>query len=283
MTAIVPTETQAIRTARSSQRRGPVWWVKWFAMTFGLLIILIAAWQIAATISPTPEVPSPARIWTYFWSQFFGSGGRGLSARDAWFGHALPTMGRVLAGFVLGSAVGILLGILTGLSRLFRYTTSWVIDFLRAVPVVAVLPLFIVLLGGGDGMRVAFITYGISLYVLINAANGVASVDPTLVMMGQAFRLTRWQIITRIVLPAAQPQIWAGLRIATIGSLILGIVSEFFNATNGIGYQIQFTIGPFNMPGMWSWILLLALFGLAMNLTIEGIERRALRWHRQSH
>ena len=280
---VVTTETQAIRAARASARRGPVWWVKWFAMTFGLLIILIAAWQISATISPTPEVPSPARIGAYFWNQFFGSGGRGLSASDAWFGHALPTMGRVLLGFVLGSTVGILLGILTGLSRVFRYSTSWVVDFLRAVPVVAVLPLFIVLLGGGDGMRVAFITYGISLYVLINAANGVASVDPTLVMMGQSFRLSRRQIVWRIVLPAAQPQIWAGLRIATIGSLILGIVSEFFNATNGIGYQIQFNIGPFNMPGMWAWVLILALFGLALNLTIEGVERRMLRWHRNSH
>lgn len=283
MATTVPTETQAIRTARGGVRRGPVWWLKWFAMTFGLLIILIAAWQIAATVSPTPEIPSPARIGAYFWNQFFGGGGRGLSASDAWLKHALPTMGRVLLGFVLGSAVGIVLGILTGLSRVFRYSTSWVVDFLRAVPVVAVLPLFIVLLGGGDGMRVAFITYGISLYVLINAANGVASVDPTLIMMGQAFRLSRMQIVFRIVIPAAQPQIWAGLRIATIGSLILGIVSEFFNATNGIGYQIQFNIGPFNMPGMWAWILLLALFGLALNLTIEGTERRVLRWHRQSH
>src|SRR3546814_19485523 len=121
MTATVPTETQAIRTARSSQRRGPLWWVKWFAMTFGLLIILIATWQIAATISPTPEVPSPARIWSYFWNQFFGSGGPGLSARDAWFGPAPPTMGRVLAGFGLGPALRLPPRHLPGPSRPFPF------------------------------------------------------------------------------------------------------------------------------------------------------------------
>ena len=279
----VTTQNRAIRAARPARRRGPAWGAKWFAMTFGLLIILLGAWQLAATINPSSFIPSPAQIGSTFWRQFVAGGVGAMSPADAWFGQALPTIGRALAGLALGSLAGILIGVLTGLSRVARYSSNWVLEFLRAVPPSAVLPLFIVALGGGDWMRVAFIAYGISLYVQINTANGVSSVDPTLVMMGRSFRLSRAQIVWRIVLPAAQPQIWAGLRIATIGATILAIVSEFFNATNGIGYQIQWNVGRFNMQGMWAWVMFLALFGLLLNLTIEGVERRVLRWHRNSH
>ena len=274
--------TTATRPTAAPRRR-VLGVLRWFAMTFGLLIILLGAWQLSAAINPSTFIPSPAQIGAYFWKLFFAGGVGALSPANAWFGQALPTIGRALLGLAFGAAAGIIIGVVTGLSRPFRYSTSWVLEFLRAVPSSAVLPLFIVFLGGGDWMRVAFIAYAVSLYVLINTANGVSSVDPTLVMVGRAFRLTRPQIVWRIVLPAAQPQIWAGLRIATIGATILAIVSEFFNATNGIGYQIQFNVGRFNMQGMWAWIVLLAIFGLVLNLTIEAIERRVLSWHRNSH
>lgn len=271
------------KAAKPERTRGIGGALRWFAMTFGLLIILLGAWQISALINPSTFIPSPAQIGTYFVKMFFLGGVGNLTPADAWLGQALPTIGRALLGLALGAVMGVLIGVATGLNRVFRYSTSWVLEFLRAVPPSAVLPLFIVMLGGEDWMRVAFIAYAVSLYVLINTANGVSSVDPTLIMMGRSFRLTGPQIVWRIVLPAAQPQIWAGLRIATIGATILAIVSEFFNAVNGIGYQIQWNVGRFNMQGMWAWILLLALFGLALNLTIEGVERRVLRWHRNSH
>lgn len=279
------TETQAIRTA-APIRRGPLWALKWLAMTFGLLVILITLWQVSGTISPSPEFPPPSQIWDYFVRQFFVGGARfARNPADAWLGHAVPSFLRILGGFILGCTAGIILGIFTGLSKVFRYSSSWILEFLRAIPTIAVLPLFIVVLApvGPDWTRIIFIAYGVSLYVLINTASGVSSVDPTLIMMGRSFRLSKPAIVWRIVLPAAQPQIWAGLRIATIGSMILGIVSEFLISTNGIGWMIQGYLGPFVLPGMWAWILILAIFGLTFNLTIEAIERRVLRWHRNSH
>jgi ABC-type nitrate/sulfonate/bicarbonate transport system permease component len=262
--------------------RGLLWWLSRLAMTFGLLIILLAAWQLAAMLNPNPHIPSPAQIGDYA-LKLFVTGGVYMSPQTAWIGQALPTLGRALLGFALGSVWGIALGTAIGLSRVFRYSTSWVVEFLRALPASAVLPLFILVLGGTDWMRVAFIAYGLSLYLLINAAGGVGSVDQTLIMMGRSFRLSRGAIIWRIVLPAALPQIYAGLRIATNSSIILAILSELFVASNGIGYQIRLTGSNFNYQGMWAWILLLSLFGLLFNLTVGAVERRLLGWHRSSH
>ncbi len=275
------TETTAIRVAVRS-RRGARWWLSRVAMSVALPIILLAAWQVVGTISPSPFIPTPQKIAAYAWNLFF-AGGAYMSPTKAWFGAVLPTVGRALLGFALGSLWGVILGTFMGLSRAFRYTTSWVFEFLRAIPATAVLPIFILFLGGSDAMRVAFIAYSLSLYVLINTANGVGSVDPSLLMMGRSFRLSKPTIVFRIVLPAALPQIYAGLRIGTIGATILAIVSEFFVADNGIGFQIRATSSSFNLLGMWAWILVLAVFGLLLNLVVEGVERRVLAWHRNSH
>lgn len=275
------TETTAIRAA-IRPRRGAGWWTSRIAMSIALPIVLLTAWQIAGTIAPTPFIPTPAKIGEYAWKLFF-AGGAYMPPDKAWFGQGLTTIGRILLGFALGAIWGVFLGTWMGLSRLFRYTTSWVFEFLRAIPATAVLPIFIIFLGGSDAMRIAFIAYSLSLYVLINAANGVGSVDPALIMMGRSFRLSRSTIVMRIVLPAAMPQIYAGLRIGTIGATILAIVSEYFVADNGIGFQIRATATSFNLPAMWSWLVLLSVFGLALNLVVEAVERRVLGWHRRSH
>jgi len=275
------TETTAIRAA-VRPRRGPAWWLSRIAMSIALPIVLLVAWQIAGTLMPSPFIPTPQKIGDYAGKLLF-TGGAYMTPDKAWLGAALPTIGRALLGFLLGSAWGVFLGTCMGLSRVFRYTTGWVFEFLRAIPATAVLPIFILFLGGSDAMRVAFIAYSLSLYVLINTANGVGAVDPALLMMGRSFRLSRPAIVFRIVLPAALPQIYAGLRIGTIGATILAIVSEFFVADNGIGFQIRATATSFNLPAMWSWLLVLSIFGLLLNLTVEGVERRVLAWHRNSH
>ncbi len=275
------TETTAIRTA-VRPRRGAGWWTSRIAMSITLPILLLAAWQIVGTIAPDPFIPTPQKIGLYAWKLFF-NGGAYMTPTKAWFGEALPTIGRALLGFVLGSLWGVILGTFMGLSRVFRYTTNWVFEFLRAIPATAVLPIFILFLGGTDWMRIAFISYSLSLYVLINTAQGVGSVDPSLIMMGRSFRLSRPAIVFRIVLPAALPQIYAGLRIGTIGATLLAIVSEFFVADNGIGFQIRATSTSFNLPAMWAWIVFLAIFGLLLNLVVEAVEHRVLAWHRNSH
>ncbi|GAA2176043.1 ABC transporter permease [Agrococcus versicolor] len=257
-------------------------WAMVAATRLGLLVVLLAAWQVAATVQPNPHLPPPMSILDAA-RRLFVTGGAYLSPETAWLGNALPTIARALAGFALGSLWGVTLGVVVGLSRPFRVGTGWVIEFLRALPASAVLPLFIVVLGGTDAMRIAFIAWTLSLYLVINAAGGVASVEPTLILMGRSLRLRRAAIVRRIILPAALPQIFAGLRIGTNSAIILAIVSELFVASDGIGYQIRLTGSSFDYRAMWAWILLLSLVGVAINVVVELVERRVLGWHRRSH
>ncbi|GAA3687309.1 ABC transporter permease [Arthrobacter ginkgonis] len=250
-----------------------------FAYSFGLLIVLLVLWQAATALNPSPFFPTPLKIGTHAWKMFFGAKD-GALLTDAMAEHTLQTLGRVLLAFVLGSVAGILLGTATGLYRVLRDATDPVVEFLRSVPATATLPLFIVLLGGEDSMRVAFIAYGISWYVLINTANGVGAIHPTQLAMGKAFRLSKWRTLTGIILPAALPKIFAGLRLALTGALMFAIVSEFMLATNGIGFQLIQSQARFQILDMWAWMLLLAVLGLLLNSVLEAIEHRLLAWHR---
>lgn len=250
--------------------------------TFGLLIILVVLWQLATVLTPSTFFPTPIDIGGNAWNMFFGGAAETFFLTEAIRDDTFQTMSRVLLGFALGSIAGVLIGTAMGLWRVVRNVTNPVVEFLRSIPATATLPLFIVLLGGEDGMRVAFIAYGISWFVLINTASGVGSIHPTQLSMGKAFRISKWRQFTKIILPAALPKIFAGLRIALTAALMLGIVSEFMLATNGIGFQLIQSQGRFQILDMWAWMLLLAVIGLLLNTILEAIERRLLTWHRLS-
>lgn len=249
------------------------------AYTFGLLIVLLVLWQLATTLNPSPFFPAPLKIVTHAWGMYFGETD-GAILTDAIAHDTAQTLGRVMLAFVLGSVAGILIGTATGLYRVLRDVTDPVIEFLRSIPATATLPLFIVLFGGEDSMRVAFIAYGISWFVLLNTANGVGAIHPTQLAMGKAFQISKWRQLTGIILPAALPKIFAGLRLALTGALMFAIVSEFMLATNGIGFQLIQSQARFQILDMWSWMLLLAVIGLVLNTILEVIENRLLAWHR---
>lgn len=279
MTAIVSSRRTADRrrVTPTSDRPG---WIQRYVAPVAVVLALIVLWQAGTTLASSPFFPPPLRIIESSRTMFFSGPPEHLFMTPLMLENGLTTLGRMLIGFLLGSLVGAVLGIISGLSQLFRETTSPVVEFLRSVPASATLPLFIILLGGGDGMRVAFIAYGVMWFVLINTAHGVQSIHPTQIMMGRSFRLSRARQVFTIILPAALAQMFAGLRIALSASLIFAVLSEFMIATNGIGYELINTQARFQFLSMWSWMLLLAVAGLVANVLLELVEGRVLRWHR---
>jgi len=243
------------------------------------LAVVVALWQGAAVTSISPFFPPPLKIGANLWELLLG---RGQLVTDAFTGDVLPTVGRTALGFAIGSAWGVLIGTAMGLSRGTRETATPIVEFLRSIPATATLPLFILLLGGGDDMRIAFIAYGVSWFVLINTASGVGTIHKTLIDLGRVFRVSPARRLFAIVLPAAMPKIFAGLRIASTAALLLAIVSEFMLATNGIGFLLIQAQGRFQLLDMWSWMLLLAILGLLINVLLDLAERRLLSWHRFS-
>ena len=248
----------------------------------GALIVLIVIWQIATSLIHSPFFPTPLTIAKRIQTLFFGGSANTLFLTSAITVDTWGTLYRVFSGFVLGSIAGVLMGIAVGRSRAVREYSDPIVEFLRSVPATATLPLFIIVLGGDDAMRIAFIAYGLSWFVLINTAAGVSSVHATSIEMGQIFRVSRAGVLRRIVLPAAMPKIFAGLRIALTGALLLSISSEFILATNGIGFQILSTQTRFAFVDMWAWIVWLAVIGFVLNTVLELVQNRVLRWDKMA-
>lgn len=251
-----------------------------FLFGFGLLIVLIALWQFGTSTWKSLFFPPPSTIWDAIVKTFFSGEPETLFLTKAMTVDVASSLGRLLVGFVLGSVVGVLIGTAIGRSMALREVTDPIVEFLRSIPATATLPLFIILLGGDDGMRIAFIAYAVMWFVLINTASGVSSIHPTVIDVGRAFRIPRWKVLLRMVIPAAMPTIFAGLRIGATVSLLAAVVSELMLATNGIGYRLVLAQTGFRMAELWAWIILLAIIGFLINTLMEVLERRLLGWHR---
>lgn len=192
---------------------------------------------------------------------------------------ALPSVLNLIAGLLLAAVLGIGLGLLLGLAGRLYDAARPVLEFLRAVPGIALVPVALVLLGTGDGMKAALIAYGTVWPVLLGTVDGVRSLDPTVVAMADSYRLPRGQRLLRVVLPGAAPQILAGARVSVALGVVLIIASEYTASTHGIGYLQLQSQRTFDIPEMWASLLLLGLLGYASNLAFRALELRLLRWY----
>lgn len=249
-----------------------------FLFGFGFLIVALLLWQWGTTANPSIFFPPPAKIAAYFWELFVTGTAEGSIFTAALSIDVVGTVVRMLVGFVLGAVVGVLLGTAIGRYMVLRELTDPIVEFLRSIPATAMLPLFIILLGGQDGMRIAFIAYAVMWFVLINATSGVSSIHRTLIDTGTTFRIGRLKMLTRLILPAAMPRIFAGLRIGATVALLTAVVSELMLATNGIGHRLILAQNMFNMTELWAWLVLLAIVGFVLNTLMEVIEHRVLAW-----
>jgi ABC-type nitrate/sulfonate/bicarbonate transport system permease component len=192
----------------------------------------------------------------------------------------VPSLTRLAAGYGIACFVAIAAGLALGLSRPLRRATDPIVQFLRAIPPPALLPFGILVLGVGNSMKIFIIAFVCLWPVLLNTIDGVAGVDPTLRETARVYDIGSVDRVLRVTLPAAAPQIFAGMRTALSLALILMVISEMVASTNGIGYFVLQAQRSFAIPEMWSGILLLGILGYVLNALFLLVERRVLRWHR---
>jgi ABC-type nitrate/sulfonate/bicarbonate transport system permease component len=247
----------------------------------------------ARLLAPVLEVLVPAAavgllaLWSASrHSYYFPPLGDVLSAfGNAWLfarvgSDVLPSLGRMGLGLTIAVIAGVAVGLVLGRSRRARLAASPIVDFVRAVPPTALLPFAIVVFGVGSGMKVFIIALGCVWPILLNTMDGAAGVDPTLEETSRAYGVGRRDRMLRVVLPAAGPQIFAGIRSAVSLALILMVVSEMVASTDGIGYFVLESQRTFAIADMWAGVLLLGILGYTLNGATVLIERRVLRWHR---
>ena len=192
----------------------------------------------------------------------------------------LPSLQRLFLGYAIACVVAVGDRDPARALPLLRRATSPIVEFLRAIPPPALLPFAIVVLGVGNSGKVFLIAFVCLWPVLLNTIDGVTGIDPTLRETARSYGVSGRDRLLRIVLPAASPQIFAGMRTSLSLALILMVISEMVASTNGIGFFVLQSQRSFAIPEMWAGILLLGLLGYALNLIFMLVERRVLAWHR---
>jgi sulfonate transport system permease protein len=193
-------------------------------------------------------------------------------------GSLLVSAQRWGIGLGLGVTIAVLLAIATGLSRIAETALDPVVNALRSIPLLGVLPLFIIWFGIGELPKDLIVLLGAFFPMYVNTFAGIRSVDPKLGEVGRVLGLTRRELVTNIVLPGALPQALTGLRLSVISSLLALVVGEQINANAGLGFMIT-TAQEFLQNNIIAVCLIVyAILGLVADALVRAVERKALAW-----
>jgi ABC-type nitrate/sulfonate/bicarbonate transport system permease component len=237
----------------------------------GTLLAVLALWQAGSTLGLIPSLflPSPAGIARALIAL-------GISG-ELW-GNLQVSLLRLAVGWTLGTLGGIVLGLGVGLFTLLRSPGMAVVSALFPIPKIALVPLFIIWFGIGEGSKIATIGFGVFFPTVIGTAGGVDNVARGLIRMGQSFGLSRTAIVAKIVLPGALPAILSNLRITASIAIVLLVAAEMIGAQRGIGAFVLAEGNLYDMDGLLAGIVVLSVLGLAVSWLISRIERALLGW-----
>jgi len=238
-----------------------------------LLVGLLVLWQVSArywvTSSNWPPVTEILKaiasgLANGEMAQVFGS-----------------TLWRMAAGFAIGSALGVLLGVAMASFPLADAALRSLVELLRPIPMPAIVPPLILLLGIDHAMKVFAVAFACFFPVLVNTVSGVRAVDPTALDVARTFQVGRLRTLATVVLPASLPYILAGLRTSLALALIVSVVAEMIAGSEGIGYYIMTMQYAMRASDMYAAIFLLAALGYGLNLALLAVEQRMLHWWRR--
>lgn len=195
--------------------------------------------------------------------------------------HILFSLYRIFIGYSIAAILAIGLGIIMGSWRFIFNLFEPIIEFLRPIPSVAIIPIAILFLGIGDPMKIFVIIYASMWPILINTIDGIRNIDPVQIDTGKVFGLKRAEIIRKIKIPNASPYIVSGLRVSLAIALILTITAEMVGSINGLGYFILYSQRSFRIPEMFAGIITIAIIGYLLNRIFLCFENRFMKWHKE--
>ncbi|EIF00653.1 ABC-type nitrate/sulfonate/bicarbonate transport system, permease component [Saccharomonospora glauca K62] len=249
-----------------------------FLLKWSLAIGLVVLWELATLAAESAFFPRPTEILAQAVDVWFSGPASHLFLADTVFDDVLPSLGRVFGSWAIAVVLGVALGTALGRSQTAMDYIGPLLSFMRAVPPPALIPVFLVLFGIDNTMKVVTIVFGSIWPIILNTVDGVRSVNPLQQETARAFRTPRRYWVTMVVLPAAMPKIFAGMRLSLSLALILMVISEMVGVTNGIGFQLIFAQQSYEFPTMWTWIVLLGVLGYGLNALLLAVERRVLSW-----
>jgi ABC-type nitrate/sulfonate/bicarbonate transport system permease component len=248
----------------------------WRGISFVVAAGFVALWQLIANLRLVSPVflPGPDRAWAALLRGF--SGGDLLEKLDG-------TLWHMALGWFLASLVGIIVGALVGSSRAMRAYLAPTLEFLRPLPVSAIIPVAIALFGLTQSMALFVIAFGAIWPTLLATVHGFAAVEPRLYEVARVLHMSRLAVIFKIALPSASPDILSGMRLSLTVALILSVVCEMLAGLDGLGHWVLLSARSFRSADLFAGVILLGAIGYATALTMSAVERRLLVWRTSGH
>lgn len=202
----------------------------------------------------------------------------GIIASGEFVGPLAATLYLLFIAYIGASALAIALGLLMGRFPAIYNLFEPLVELLRPLPKPALLPPLILFLGLGDLMKSVVVGLAVLFPVLINTIQGVRGVDPVLINTARTFGYGRLAVLRKVILPAALPLIFAGLRVSLALGLILVVIAEMLAGTGGLGYLILDMQRTFRVQNMYAWLAILAVLGYGLNAGFLALEHRIIHW-----
>lgn len=246
-------------------------WLRAGVLRSAALLALLALWETAPRLGLVdatflPPVSEVAQAW---W---------GLLLDGQLGEHARASLVRSFGGFGIAVVVAVPLGLLIGWYRPVAALLGPLLEVFRNTAALALLPVFVLLLGIGETSKVSIVVYACVWPILLNTISAVGNADPTLVKLARSMNLSTPRLFQKVILPSSVPAIFTGIRLAGAVSILVLVAAEMIGAKAGLGYLINASQFNFAIPQMYAGIVTISAIGVAFNQLLVTIERRLSVW-----
>jgi len=248
--------------------------VKGILMSLAPLVAALSLWELVARSGFTNPIllPPPTLVFAT------------LVIKVADGTLLLPilfTLYTAMSGFLIAAAVAIPAGLFLGWQRWLYRVFEPLVETLRPIPAVAIIPLAIIFLGVGLTSRIAIVTYSSFFLIFINALYGVYGIDKLMFLSLQSIGMKQRTIFRTLIIPGSMPFVFAGLRLALVVSIILSVATEMLFGNIGIGHFLMFSVENFRFESLYAGVITLSILGYTLNKIFLIIERRVIGWSQE--
>ncbi len=238
-----------------------------------LPLAIFVAWEIAVTYGDIPPILLPKL-------EKVGADFVKYSLSGELLHHVLISLRRCTVGFFIGSTIGIIFGVLLGWFRRLNDFFDFTLNFSRAIPKTALAPLLIVWFGFGDFPKVLLIMLAAFFYTVIPTLEGVKNVDSLLVKSARSLGANDRQIMFTVILPAAMPSIYGGIRIASTSSFVILLFVEIISGNSGLGFLLEDARESLNTSTMFMTLIVVGILGFSLDWLVRYTEKKVMPWQR---
>ncbi|MGW6687087.1 ABC transporter permease [Streptomyces sp. NPDC054961] len=241
------------------------------ALRSAAIVALLALWETAPRLGLVDAtfLPPVSEVAVAWWELL----GDGQLAE-----HTRASLVRSFGGFGIAVLISVPLGLLIGWYRPVAVLLGPLLEVFRNTAALALLPVFVLLLGIGETSKVSIVVYACVWPILLNTISAVGNADPTLVKLARSMDLSTPRLFQKVILPASVPAIFTGIRLAGAVSILVLVAAEMIGAKAGLGYLINASQFNFAIPQMYAGIVTISAIGLAFNQILVAVERRLSVW-----